>query len=396
MEPGAVTDQAIAVFNSGSSSLKFALYRLASRDPLSCICRGQISGISTNSHFYVRDAMGVVMLDEQGTISDHAAALKRLLQWIDQQQPSVNIQAAAHRVVHGGISFRAPVLVDKEVLQQLRQLVSFAPLHQPHNLHAIDELRMLRPDLPQIACFDTSFHCEMPMEAQRYALPQVFFDQGVRAYGFHGLSYEYISSVLPDYLGARASGRVIVAHLGNGASMCALRDGKSVATTMGFSPLDGLVMGTRCGTIDPGVLLYLLRQGMSIDALDELLYQRSGLLGLSGMSGDMQALLASDDEPAIMAVQQFCYRAAREMGSLVVALSGLDVIVFTGGIGEHSSVIREQICQKLQWLGVKLSAADNVGNCACISTAESLVSVWVIATDEERVIAGYGQRFLAE
>ncbi len=389
-----MTDQAIVVFNSGSSSLKFALYRLGNGGVRSCICRGQVAAISTRSHFYIRDATGAVILEEVDTVPDHATALKRLLQWIDDQQSGVNLRAAAHRVVHGGMDFLVPVLVDDRVLQQLKRLVSFAPLHQPHNLHAIDELRLLRPDLPQIACFDTSFHRAMPMEAQRYALPQSFFDQGVRAYGFHGLSYEYILSVLPDYLAKHARGRVIVAHLGSGASMCALLDGKSVATTMGFSPLDGLIMGTRCGAIDPGVLLYLLRQGMSIDALDELLYQHSGLLGLSGISGDMQTLLASENEQATLAVEQFCYRAAREVGSLVAALSGLDAIIFTGGIGEHSPAIRERICEKLQWLGVQLSDDVNCGNGTCISTAGSSVSVWVIATDEEDIIAGHGQKLL--
>ncbi len=385
-----MTDQAIAVFNAGSSSLKFALYRLAGGAQLRCINHGQIAGIGhigQQSRFVVYDAAGVVLLDEVCDVADHAAALQRLLQWLDEHQHGLELLAVGHRVVHGGVAFAAPVVVDDAVLEQLKQLIPLAPLHQPHNLKAIEALRTFRPDLPQVACFDTAFHRTMPAVAQRYALPHKFFESGVRAYGFHGLSYEYIASLLPGYLGDVAGGRVIVAHLGNGASMCAMHGGKSVATTMGFTPLDGLVMGTRCGAIDPGVLLYLLRQGMSVDELDDLLQQRSGLLGLSGISSDMRALLASSDKHAVEAVAQFCYRAAREIGSLAAALAGLDAIVFTGGIGEHSVAIRESICQQSQWLGVQLDEVANRNNSACISTAESAVSVWVMATDEELVIA---------
>lgn len=388
-----MTAQAIAVFNAGSSSLKFALYQLADSAQLSRIYHGEFADIARQGRFVVYDAADRVLLAEECDIADHAAALQRLLQWFEQHQGALELLAVGHRVVHGGIEFSAPVVVNADVMTQLQRLIPLAPLHQPHNLKAIEALRALRPDLLQVACFDTAFHRTMPEQAQRYALPHKLFESGVRAYGFHGLSYEYIASILPDYLDAAAAGsRVIVAHLGNGASMCALHGGKSVATTMGFTPLDGLVMGTRCGSIDPGVLLYLLRQGMSVDELEELLQQRSGLLGLSGSSSDMRTLLASSDKQAIEAVTQFCYRAVCEIGALTAVLSGIDAIVFTGGIGEHSVEIRQRICQQLQWLGVQLDETANRSNSACISSVESAVSVWVMITDEQLVIARHCHR----
>lgn len=387
-----MTDRVIAVLNSGSSSLKFALYRVQDDGELRRIYHGQIAGIATQSHFTVQDADGRLLLEESHDAFVHAKALQRLLQWLDEHRHDMALLAVGHRVVHGGAEFAVPVRVDDVVFQQLKQLIPLAPLHQPHNLKAIELLRSLRPELPQVACFDTAFHRTMPVVAQRYALPRELFEHGVRSYGFHGLSYEYIASVLPDHLGDAARGRVIVAHLGNGASMCALRNGKSVATTMGFTPLDGLVMGTRCGRVDPGVLLYLLRQGMSVDELDDLLQQRSGLLGLSGISSDMRTLVESGDEHAAEAVTQFCYRAACEIGSLAAALAGVDAIVFTGGIGQHAAAIRERICRQLQWLGVQLDDAGNRHNNACISTPQSSTSVWVIATDEEQIIARHCHR----
>ncbi len=394
-----VTERVIAILNAGSSSLKFAFYREDVAEGLRRIYHGQmpsVSAIAQQGRFIVYDVEGLVVLDEACAAVDHAAALQRLLRWFDGHQHGIALLAVGHRVVHGGVEFSAPVRVDEGVLQRLQQLIPLAPLHQPHNLKAIELLRTLRPELPQVACFDTAFHRTMPELAQRYALPHQLFANGVRSYGFHGLSYEYIASVLPDYLGAVADGRVIVAHLGNGASLCAMRAGMSVATTMGFTPLDGLVMGSRCGAIDPGVLIYLLRQGMSVDALDDLLQHHSGLLGLSGISSDMRTLLASDDARAADAVEQFCYRAAREIGSLAAALGGLDAIVFTGGIGEHATRVREMICQQAQWLGVELDGAANRNNSACISTPQSKVSAWVIATDEERVIARHCYRLVTE
>lgn len=396
MEFKAVTDRLIATLNAGSSSIKFALYRVAAGVALIRLYHGQIAGITQQCRFSVHDADGLLMLDEECSASDHAAAIQQLLQWFDEHQHGMELLAVGHRVVHGGVGFTAPVVLDNVVMAQLQQLIPLAPLHQPHNLKAIELLRQLRPDVPQIACFDTAFHRTMPIAAQRYAVPHELFDSGVRGYGFHGLSYEHIVSALPDYLGDTARGRVIVAHLGNGASMCALRDGRSVATTMGFTPLDGLVMGTRCGAIDPGVLLYLLRHGMSVDELDDMLQHRSGLLGLSGISSDMQALLASDDERAIAAVEQFCYRAAREIGSLAVALAGVDAIVFTGGIGEHAAAVREMVCQQLQWLGVELESGANRDNSSCISTPQSRISVWVMVADEEQIIARHCHALVIE
>ena len=389
-----MADPLIAVLNTGSSSVKFALYRWEGGAQLRCTYRGEIAGIAMHGRLYVSDANGAVVLDERYDIVDHEAALNCWLQWLDEQLSGQRLLAVGHRVVHGGIEFVAPVVVNEAVLEQLKLLIPLAPLHQPHNLKAIELLRAVRPDVPQIACFDTAFHHTIPAVAQRYALPNALFEHGVRGYGFHGLSYQYISNRLPAYLGQAAGGRVIVAHLGNGASMCALHNGRSVATTMGFTPLDGLTMGTRCGAVDPGVLLYLLRQGMSIDALDELLQQHSGLLGLSGISSDMRTLLASGDKQAAVAVEQFCYRAACAVGSLVVALSGVDAIVFTGGIGEHSAVIRHRICQQLRWLGLQLSEDANRSGGACISAEGSAVAVWVIATDEQRMIADHCQRLI--
>jgi acetate kinase len=379
-------EQTIAVLNAGSSSLKFALYRLE-EGALHRLYHGQIAGIAVQGRFTVCDANGM-LLDEASDAADHAAALQRLLQWLDSHN-ELELQAVGHRVVHGGVEFSAPVVVDDLIMARLQLLIPLAPLHQPHNLKAIELLRQLRPALPQIACFDTAFHRTMPMTAQRYALPHELFDKGVRAYGFHGLSYEYIATQFP-------SGRVIVAHLGNGASMCALRDGKSVATTMGFTPLDGLPMGTRCGAIDPGVLIYLLRHGMSVDELDDLLQHQSGLLGLSAISSDMRTLLESSDDHAAEAIEQFCYRTAREIGSLAAALAGLDAIVFTAGIGEHAAEVRSRICQQTQWLGVQLDETANRNHSACISTPQSTVSIWVMATDEEQVIARHCHSLVAQ
>jgi acetate kinase len=270
----------------------------------------------------------------------------------------------------------------------LEQLVPLAPLHQPHNLAAIRSIVSIKPDVPQVACFDTAFHCSQPPVAQAFALPRDLTDQGIKRYGFHGLSYEYISSVLPDYVGSRADGRVIVAHLGNGASMCAIQNRKSLATTMGFTALDGLPMGTRCGSIDPGVILYLLSElHMDAPGITDLLYYRSGLLGVSGLSSDMRELLTSDSPRAAEAIDLFVYHIQRELGSLAAALGGLDVLVFTAGIGEHAAPIRARVCQDLQWLGVQFDETANRSGGPKISNDNSAVSVWVIPTDEDLMIA---------
>jgi acetate kinase len=304
--------------------------------------------------------------------------------------------AAGHRVVHGGDAFTHPVLVDSSVLSGLEKLVPLAPLHQPHNLAAIRALAHTRPGMPQVACFDTAFHANQPEVARRIALPREFHDAGVKRYGFHGLSYEYITSVLPRYRGKRARNRVVVAHLGNGASLCAIRDGRSVATTMGFTALDGLVMGTRPGSLDPGVVLHLIEaMGMTAAQVGDLLYRRSGLLGVSGISADMRTLLESNDPRAREAVELFVYRVSRELGSLAAAMGGLDALVFTGGIGEGSAVVRASICRAAAWLGVKLDEAANLGRRPRISAPASRVSAWVIPTDEESMIARHVQAIIA-
>jgi acetate kinase len=315
----------------------------------------------------------------------HDEALGFILKWVAAQQGADPV-AAGHRVVHGGEAFAAPVRVDAAVLAKLEELVPLAPLHQPHNLAAIRAMAALRPGLPQVACFDTAFHRTQPRLAQIFALPRELTGQGIKRYGFHGLSYEYISGALAGYMGDGARGRVIVAHLGNGASLCALRDGISVATTMGFSTLDGLVMGTRGGNLDPGVLVYLLRQGWDVARIENLLYRESGLLGVSGMSSDMRDLLASADAHAQEAVALFAYRIMREIGSLAAALGGLDALVFTGGIGERAAPVRSAVCEQLAWLGVALDTAANDKAGPCITQPQSKVSAWVIPTDEELVI----------
>jgi acetate kinase len=306
----------------------------------------------------------------------------------EHHEKGLTLTEVGHRVVHGGTLFLAPVLVDSMVINRLEQLIPLAPLHQPHNLAAIRSIARMKPDVPQVACFDTAFHCTQPPVAQAFALPRAVTDLGVKRYGFHGLSYEYIASVLPHYAGALADGGVVVAHLGNGASMCAMLGRKSHATTMGFTALDGLPMGTRCGSLDPGVLLYLMSERqMDLPAVTDLLYHRSGLLGVSGISSDMRELLASNASTADEAIDLFVYRIRRELGSLVAALGGLDVLVFTAGIGEHAASIRARVCQDAQWLGVRLDNEANRAGGPKISTDNSAVSVWVIPTDEDMMIA---------
>jgi acetate kinase len=375
----------LLILNSGSSSIKFALF---SESDLSLpLLQGTLSGLGDVTAFDARDNRGNPFPGEVPRFEDHTAALAWLFDWLKTHQDGP-LAAAGHRVVHGGNRFADPALVTPQVYADLEKLIPLAPLHQPHNLAAIRALMILQPRLPQVACFDTAFHRTQDPLAQRFALPDDITAGGVQRYGFHGLSYEHIAGVLPYHLGARADGRVIVAHLGNGASLCAMRDRKSIATTMGFTALDGLVMGTRCGAIDPGVLLYLMREKrMSADAIEDLLYRRSGLLGVSGISSDMRALLASSSPRANEAIDLFCYRATREIGSLVAALGGLDVLVFTAGIGERSSAVRARLCERLAWLGAAIDESANQANQAVISQASSALTVCVIPTNEEAVIA---------
>jgi acetate kinase len=384
--------EVILALNAGSTSLKFSLFATTrDTDSLSLHYRGGVEGLDGETHFLVYDARGQQQEDEQLTAKtaiSHEEALNALLEWIEHHEAGLTLIAAGHRAVHGGTLFLAPMLVDTAMLTYLEQLVPLAPLHQPHNLTAIRSIAKIRPDIPQVACFDTAFHHTQPAVAQAFALPRDVTALGVKRYGFHGLSYEYIASVLPSYVGASADERVVVAHLGGGASMCALRGRSSVATSMGFTALDGLPMGTRCGALDPGVVLYLLSElRMDLSAVTDLLYHRSGLLGVSGESSEMRELLASDSPYAAEAIDLFVYRIRRELGSLVAVLGGLDVLVLTGGIGEHAAPIRARICQDAQWLGVRLNAEANRAGGPKISAADSAVSVWAIPTDEDLMIA---------
>jgi acetate kinase len=393
---------AVLVLNAGSSSLKFSLYLDGDdeRDgdgAVGLLCRGQVAPHGDAVTMSAVDADDGPLLQRQLPADGDAADWPvLLLAWIDEAFPHLPLRAAAHRVVHGGARYHAPVVIDADVMLELRRLIPLAPLHQPHALAAITALTRSHPALPQIACFDTAFHHTLPLVESSFALPRALRDEGLRRYGFHGLSYEYIASRLPALLGARgAGGRVVIAHLGAGASMCALLDGRSVATTMSLTPLDGLMMGTRCGAIDPGAVLYLLQEkGLSGAAVSDLLYHDSGLLGVSNISADMQTLLDSDASAAIEAVELFVYRIGRELGSLAAALGGLDALVFTGGIGEHAAQVRQRVCEGAAWLGLSFDAAANAGHGPCITRAGSAATAWVIATDEDEMIMRHSRRLL--
>jgi len=384
-----MTDVVLAL-NAGSSSIKFALYACQSdtADPTP-VADGAITGIGDAPSLTIHETAGAAATKRKLPAgSSHEQLLGTLLEWIEAHSAGLTLVAAGHRVVHGGTGFAEPILLDETVLAQLDELVPLAPLHQPHNLAAVRSVAAVAPNLPQVACFDTGFHRTNSSIATTFALPRALTDEGVRRYGFHGLSYEYIAGVLPRYAGAAAEGRVVVAHLGHGASMCAMRRRRSVATTMGFTALDGLPMGRRCGALDPGVVLFLMKEkGMDYEALSDLLYDRSGLLGVSGISDDMRDLLASQADTAKEAVDLFVYRICRELGSLAASLGGLDVLVFTGGIGEHAAAIRERVCRNAEWIGVRLDAAANNEGRARIGAPESSVQVFAIPTDEDLMIA---------
>ena len=371
---------AIAVLNAGSSSLKFSLYAEAATG-LDLVARGQAEGLYTSPRFVARDGADRVVDDKawgDGATVGHAGALDHLIAFLQTRLEAQRLVGVGHRVVHGGLEYSAPVRIDPATVTALEKYVPLAPLHQPHNLAPIRMLFERLPGLPQVACFDTAFHRGQPAVAQAFALPKSITERGVIRYGFHGLSYEYIAHVLPTLDARAAQGNVVVLHLGNGSSMCAMLDGRSVASTMGFTALDGLMMGTRTGGIDPGVLLYLMdERGMTTVGLTELLYKKSGLLGVSGISHDMRTLLASADPRAKLAVDLYVYRASRELGSLAAALGGLDALVFTAGIGEHAAPVREAICRAAHWLGVDPDPA------------RSRVAVAVIPTNEEEMIAAH-------
>lgn len=378
----------VAVINAGSSSIKFALYDAAA--DLALLYRGQIEKIGTAPHLKVVNERGETVLERnwRNGALDHEAATQEILQAGGQLAGDTPVQAVGHRVVHGGMTYAAPVQVDGAVLEALARLIPLAPLHQPHNLSPIRVIAAATPDLPQVACFDTAFHRSQPLLAQSFALPREFTETGVRRYGFHGLSYEYIAARLRETEPVLAGGRLIVAHLGNGASLCAMRDGRSIASTMGFTAVDGLMMGTRTGALDPGVLLYLMDEHrMNARQIEELIYSKSGLLGVSGISSDMRTLRASPAREAREAIDLFVYRIVREIGSLSAALGGLDGLVFTGGIGENDAATRREVAAQCAWLGVDLDVALNETAGPRIDAASSRVAVRVLPTDEERMIA---------
>jgi len=384
----------ILIINAGSSSIKFAVFTQA---PLTRIVSGAVEGINHAPRFFARGAGGTPLAEQHFEKSEtQDELLMHLLDWIEDYLGPDQLLAAAHRIVHGGPLYSAPVRVNAQVLEDLRNTVPLAPLHQPHNLAPIVALDRRAPQLQQIACFDTAFHRTNSRISRLYALPRALSDAGVWRYGFHGLSYEYIAAELPRYDENAAQGRTIVAHLGSGASLCALSGGLSVATSMGFSALDGVPMGTRSGAIDPGVLLFLLQEKQySAEQLTDLLYRESGLLGMSGIAADMRTLLASDSPPAREAIEVFVYRIAREVGSLMCAAGGLDALVFTAGIGERSAAVRAMICAQLEWLGIRIDAKANEDQSARISAADSAIPVWVIPTDEEMEIARHAAALLA-
>ena len=380
----------ILVLNAGSSSIKFRVFDASTGEPQLRLY-GQAEGLYTAPRFAASDATGAEIERkewEEGAEVGHQGAIEYIAQFLRALGEGHRLVAVGHRVVHGGLAFSRAVEVTPAVIDTLEKLAPLAPLHQPHNLAPIRILASSQPGLPQVACFDTAFHRTQPEVAQAFALPASITERGVRRYGFHGLSYEYVASVLPDFAAKAAGGKTVVAHLGNGSSMCAIQAGKSVASTMGFTAVDGLPMGTRCGSLDPGVILYLMDEmKMDARAIENLIYKQSGLLGVSGVSSDMRALLGSDEPRARFAVALFTYRIGRELGSLAAAMQGIDALVFTAGIGEHSPFVRDRVCRGAAWLGVELDPVANEAGGPRISTPASKVPVWVIPTNEELMIA---------
>jgi acetate kinase len=383
-------DDFALVLNAGSSSLKFCVYRKPGVETWRLEARGQIEGIGTSPRFTAKDAAGGSIAEERldKTVRDGRGALDSLAVWLRSRYGGARVLGVGHRVVHGGAAFTGPTIVTPQVLEALRALIPLAPLHQPYNLGAIEAVSERLPGVPQVACFDTSFHRGQPAVAEVVPLPREVCRSGVQRYGFHGLSYEYIASVLPQEAPEIAGGRVIVAHLGSGASLCAMKNRKSIDSTLGFTALDGLCMGTRPGAIDPGVILYLFQNlGLSAKDVETMLYKKSGLLGISGVSNDMRDLLNSGEPGARLAVDYFVYRAAKEIGGLAAVLGGVDGLVFTAGIGENSTEIRRRICEASAWLGLDLDPEANAAKGPRISRAGSRVSAWVIPTNEELIIA---------
>ena len=379
----------VIVVNAGSSSLKFSVY--AAEEAPELLYKGQMDGVATRPRLVVQGADGAAAIDKRysaAEIDDHDMALQEVVNWLRSSFGHTPVVGIGHRIAHGGVEFAAPVAIDEQVVAKLDRLSPLAPLHQPANLAAIRAAMRSIPSLPQVACFDTAFHRTHPALADCFALPRALQQDGVRRYGFHGLSYEFIASALPRVAPEIADGKVVVAHLGSGASMCAMKQRTSIDSTMSFTALDGLPMGTRCGALDPGVVIYLIREKrMTVEQVERLLYQESGLRGLSGISNDVRDLLASHDPAAKFALDFFIYRTARELASLATALEGLDGIVFTAGIGEHSAEVRAGVCARCAWLGVELDEPANRAGATRITTPQSRVSAWIIPTDEELVIA---------
>jgi acetate kinase len=377
--------EAVLTLNAGSSSLKFALFPVQGDRPLAT---GLADRIGPEGTLRLKGPDGAPIEAAPGDLTSHAGAIQAALDTFRREHPGLLLLSVGHRVVHGGDSYAAPVTVTEEVMTRLSALAPFAPLHQPHNLAGIRAATAAFPGVPQVACFDTAFHRNHPWVADTFALPRAMYDEGVRRYGFHGLSYEYVSGALARTAPDLAGQRLVVAHLGNGASMCAIEHGRAVATTMGFSALDGLAMGTRSGQIDPGVLLYLIEQkGMGGAEIADLLYRQSGLLGLSGLSNDMRELEAAGTPEAAEAIDYFVYRCQREIGSMAAALAGIDALVFAGGIGENSRLVRARVCERLGWLGIELDPARNEANATLLSREGSRTPVLVVPTNEELVIA---------
>jgi acetate kinase len=376
--------EVILVMNAGSSSIKFSLFT----KKLTLIYHGEIEGLTKKPQLTIFNAQHIQVVKQSIPSLGYQAALSKLFDWLKHLSDQIILKAVGHRVVHGGTYFFGPTIITANVIKKIASLNPLAPLHQSHNLEAIKIIKLLYPKLPQIACFDTAFHRSQSKLATLFAIPRQLTKKGIIRYGFHGISYEYIASVLPRYIKNKANKKIIVAHLGNGSSMCAMKNRKSIATSMGFTTLDGLMMGTRCGTIDPGVILYLLEEKkLSAEKINGLLYNESGLLGVSGISGDMRELQSNTNHSAIEAVNLFCYRAARELSALCVILQGCDAIIFTAGMGENSAIIRKKICDWLQWLGIVLNKKANNCNATIISQNKSKILVSVIPTNEEYMIA---------
>ena len=390
---------ALFVINAGSSSIKFRLYRLAGQD-VSPVFSGAVDGIGTRPRLRVKSPGGGVLADQSLSATEVATAHQAqtvIADWVLDHLDGDEIIGVGHRVVHGGPIYSQPVRIDDEVLRTLRTFIPLAPLHQLSNLDPIETIRERRPDLPQVACFDTAFHRGHPEISDRFALPRALYDEGVRRYGFHGLSYEYVSGELRRLAPEIAGGKVVIAHLGSGASVCALRDGRSIESTMGFTALDGLPMGTRSGSLDPGVVLHLIEQrGMRAHDVGQMLYKESGLLGLSGISNDVRDLLASDRPEAAMAIEFFCLRVAQAVATLVTTLGGIDALVFTAGIGENAAPVRQRVVERLDWCGLALGSSRAIGSAQRIDAESSRAAIFVIPTDEEQMIARHTLHLLEQ